>query len=427
MWRNYLTVGFRALTKNRTYAFINIFGLALGLAACLLLLLYVRYETSYDAWLPQAERVYQVQSVRTDPETGDVRRLQAAHGVVTESLAKDFPQIEAIARADSSELVFLENGQATYGDVYFADSSFFDILQLPFVAGDRDSALDEIDSLVISRSEAVRRFGTADAVGRTITRVRRGEKADMRVTGVFEDIPRNSHLELHMVSRITPEMAAECGWGCINGYVYLKLRPGASAEDIARGLPAWEKRNIPVNTVGDVQTSEGEAFDWRLVNLADVHLSEAEGEPERPVNDRRTIVTFAVVALLILAMAAINFINLATARASQRAREVALRKVLGAGRRQLVIQFLAESLLLTGVAMLIALALVELLLPMFGRFLNADFELHYLGEGGMLPPILAMLLAVGLAGGARKGERENVAERAAVAAKTGPSDRGKGI
>ena len=108
------------------------------------------------------------------------------------------------------------------------------------------------------------------------------------------------------------------------------------------------------------------------------------GLPGGPVNDRRTIVTFAVVALLILAMAAINFINLATARASQRAREVALRKVLGARRRQLVIQFLAESLLLTGVAMLIALALVELLLPMFGRFLNAEFELHYLGEGGML-------------------------------------------
>ncbi|HWH18197.1 MAG TPA: ABC transporter permease [Allosphingosinicella sp.] len=399
MWRNYLMVGFRALAKSRIYAFINIFGLAIGLAACLMILLYVRYETSYDTWLPDAERVYQVQSIHTDPETGKVSRQQGAHGVITESLPKDFPQIESIVRAEGMEPVFLRNGEATFAPMIAADETFFDILQVPFLHGNPKTALDDAASLVLSRSEAVRRFGAVDVVGQTVTAVRRGEHFDLRVTGVFEDLPRNSHMNFSMVGRLSEQDKAECGWGCINGSVYLKLKPGADSEEINRQLHAWEKRNIPPVDVGGVKMSEGDAFDWELVNVTDVHLSEAEGEIERPGNDRRTIITFTIVALLILGIATVNFVNLATARASQRAREVALRKVLGANRKQLIFQFLGESLLLTALAMLLALALTELALPSLSRFLNANLNLNYMGEDGVLLPVLGLLLAVGLAGG----------------------------
>ena len=399
MWRNYFTTGLRILTKNRTYAAINIAGLAIGLAACLMILLYVRYETSYDAWLPDADRVYQVQSIHTDPQTGEVSRNQGTHGAVVVPLAKDFPQIEAISRADGESPVFLQNGQATFAPMLLAEESFFHVLQLPFLHGNRATALRGMDSLVLSRSEAVRRFGTENPVGRTVTAVRRGEQYSLRVTGVFEDVPRNSHLNLQMVGRIGERDIAECGWGCINGNVYLKLRPGADPENIHRQMPAWEKRNIPPVDVGGKKVSEGDAFDWRLVKVRDVHLSGAEGEAERPGNDRSTILTFAIVALLILGMASVNFVNLATARASQRAREVALRKVLGASRRQLIVQFLGESMLISGVALLLALALVELLLPALSTFLDADLSLHYFGAGGVLLPALALLLVVGLAGG----------------------------
>jgi putative ABC transport system permease protein len=400
MWRNYLVTGLRALTKNRTYAFINIFGLALGLAACLLILLYVRYETSYDKWLPDAERVYQLQSINTDPETGERTVLQAAHGAAAEPLAKDFPQIEAITRVEGVEPVLMRDGQATFAPMFLADENFFDIIPLTFIRGDRATALKGTDSLVVSRTEALERFGGLDIVGQTVTSIRRGEQTDLRITGVFEDIPRNSHMDFKLVGRVSPVDAAECGWGCINGFVYLKLKPGADPEEIHRQMPAWEKRNIPPNNVGGTMISEGDAFDWRLVNVADVHLSEAESDTaERPSNDRRTIVTFGVVALLILGMASVNFINLATARASQRAREVALRKVLGANRRQLIVQFLAESILLTGVAMLLALALVELALPFLSNFLNADLSLHYFGSEGIIAPVIGLLLLVGLAGG----------------------------
>jgi putative ABC transport system permease protein len=398
MWRNYLTVGFRSLVRSRTYAFINVFGLATGLAACLLLLLYVRYETTYDRWLPDAEQVFQVQSVSTDPEDpGAV--LQATHGIITDSLGREFPEIEAISRADGEELVLLRNGEPVFASAFLVDASFFDVLQLPFLRGDRTRALAGMDGVVMSRSEAIRQFGTIDAVGRTLTGIRRGEQYAMRVTGVFEDLPRNSHLDVSMVRRITDEEKADCGWGCINGYVYLKLRPGADAASINARMQAWERRSIPPRNVGGQRVSEGDLFNWRLVNVRDVHLSGAEGELERPGNDRRTLATFAIVALLILGMATVNFVNLATARASQRAREVALRKVVGANRRQLVFQFLGEALLITAVSMLLALAFVELSLPYLSAYLNADLSVRYLGGDGVLLPVLALWLIVGLAGG----------------------------
>ncbi|PSJ36720.1 ABC transporter permease [Allosphingosinicella deserti] len=399
MWRNYLTVSMRVLTKNRTYAAINIAGLAIGLAACLMIFLYVRYETSYDRWLPDSDRVYQVQSVYTDAATGEVRRQQGSHGVIAGPLAKDFPQIEAITRADGEAPVFLQGGEATFAPMVLADEGFFRILQLPFLHGDPAAALRGMDSLVISRSEAIRRFGTDNPVGRIVTAVRRNEQYSLRVTGVFQDIPRNSHLSLTMVGRMSDRDAAECSWSCVNGSVYLKLRPGADPDEIHRQMPAWEKRNIPPVGAGSGRVNEGDAYDWRLVKIGDVHLSGAEGAPERPGNDRVTIATFTIVALMILAMASVNFVNLATARASQRAREVALRKVLGANRRQLIVQFLGESLLLTAVALLLALALVELLLPTLSAFLGTDLSLHYFGADGILLPALALLCVVGLAGG----------------------------
>lgn len=400
MWGNYLTLGFRSLMKNGTYAFINIFGLALGLAACLLLLLYVQYETSYDAWLPDAERVYQVQAIHTDPETGHVTVQQGSHGAVAAPLKKDFPQVELAVRVDEERPVLLHNGEPVFADVWMTEPDFFEILQLPFLRGDPRTALAGADSLVLSRSEAIRFFGTVDVVGRSITNIRRGEKRELRVTGVFEDLPKNSHLNVKNVGRISEEDAANCSWGCINGTVYVKLRPGASVAPIHDGLPAWEKRNIPPSDVGGQKVSEGDSFDWRLVNVRDVHLSGAEPlSPDKPTNDRTTIVTFTVIALLILGIASANFVNLATARASQRAREVALRKVLGASRRQLIVQFLGESLLLTAIAMLIALSIAEIVMPWLSAFLNADLHLAYTGTKGVLAAVLGLWLVVGLAGG----------------------------
>jgi putative ABC transport system permease protein len=406
MWRNYLMVGFRSLAKNRTYAFINIFGLAVGFAACLLILLYVRYELSYDRWLPNAGNIYQVQSFSVDRETGDEFKLRMSQYVAGTALQKDFPQIDKRVHAMSSGPVVFRNGEAlTTEQVIRVDGPFFDIFRLPFVSGNPATALSRPGTIVLSESEAKRLFGNDDPVGQTLTLIERGRHVDYSVTGVIKDLPKNSHMRLKMVIRTdfnafhADYPGYMTSWGEISGWNYVTLKPGADIEAIRAQLPAWEKRNIPDDNFEGRIENPGEGQDWRLVNVRDVHLGEAQEAAMRPGNDRTTIITFAVVALLILGMACVNFTNLATARASQRAREVALRKVVGATRTQLIAQFIGESVLVATLSMTAALAIVELSLPYLSDFLDADLQLAYLGKNGLLLPTLGLVAIVGAVGG----------------------------
>ena len=405
MWRNYVTVGIRALAKSKTYAFINILGLAIGMAACLMILLYVRYEMSYDRWLPQADRVFQIQSWYKARDTGQEAQLQMTPYRAGKSIRDDFPQVEREVYVTSNDPVFFRNGEATSTeDYYWVDGNFLDVVPLPLVRGGAN-ALDQVNSAVITQSEARRRFGTDNVVGQTMTLITRGVSRDFRITGVLRDLPRNSHFRFNSLIRIDlvaynadAPQGLEC-WGCQNGYVYVKLRPGADAQAIERGFPAWERRRIPDENAGEARFNAGDEQDWHIVNVQDIHMGRAQAAAMSPGNDRTTIVTFAIVALLILGMAVVNFTNLATARASQRAREVALRKALGATRRQLITQFIGESIIVAVVAMLIALALVELLLPWLAAFLEADLRISYFGGDGIMLPVLLLVLLVGVIGG----------------------------
>jgi len=406
MWRNYMTVGVRALVKNKTYAFINIFGLAIGLAACLMLLLYVRYERSYDEWLPNSENLYQLQTYYQDKQTGEQQNLQMASYISGQRLKADFPQVERVVYASAGGSTVLRNGEAlAVENVSMVNGPFFDVVQLPLLHGDRRTALQRPGTVALSETEARRLFGTDNPIGQTLTVMLRGQPVDHRVTAVFRDLPRNSHMRFAMLVRYDPvTYNAEqpnflTQWGWQSGWYYVALKPGTDPDTIHAGLPEWERRNIPDEPFGDTKYNAGDEQDYRLVNVRDVHLGRAQDGAARPGNDERTIITFTIIAFLILGMACVNFTNLATARASQRAREVALRKVLGANRKQLMTQFLAESVLIAGIAMLVALAMVELLLPALSNFLDADLAMSYFGWDGMLLPILGLTLLVGAAGG----------------------------
>jgi putative ABC transport system permease protein len=405
MWRNYFTVGVRALAKNRTYAFINIVGLAIGMAACLMILLFVRYEMSYDRWIPGHRDVYQFQSWYHDRQTGREDKLQMTAYAAGQALKKDFPQVESLVYGYTTDPIYMQKGQATFvHDFLFVDGDFLSVMPLPLAKGGQN-ALGTVNSAVLTESEARRVFGTTDVVGKPYTVISRGKEWNLRIGGILRDLPKNSHLKVSTIARIDYPAAAHdvprvltC-WGCQSGWVWAKLKAGTDVQAINAQLPAWEKRNIPDDVAGGVRTNDGDDQDWKLVNVRDVHLGPAQSGAMTPGNDSTSIVTFAIIALLILGMAVVNFTNLATARASQRAREVALRKVLGANRKQLIVQFIGESVLISLLAMVIALALLELLMPVFANFLDADIKVAYLGGEGILLPVLGLVLIVGVLGG----------------------------
>ena len=399
MLLNYLTVGLRSLTKNKAYAIINLFGLALGLAACLLLLLYVRYETSYDSWLPDHERIYQVQATWHEPGQ-PISPSQTSPQPVGDTIMGGFPQIEAVSVAQQGQLQIVRDGQPIYVDELYVDPAFFEIFQFEFLRGSAKTALPNVTSIVFTETEAREQFGTIDILGKVVTeRTNDGGTFDYKVTGVIKDPPKNSHMKLATIARRSPVPEESRSWGEMSQAHYVKLRPGADADAINAMLPAWEKRVIPTQTFEGETRSRADVMDLKLVPVTDVHLGEAQKGAMSPGNDLRTVRTFAIVAVLILVMACINFINLSTARAGQRAREVALRKVLGASRRQLVTQFMGESMLLVAIATLIALAIVELSVPYLAAYLDLDLRFQYFGDGGFLLPALGLLVTVAFVGG----------------------------
>jgi putative ABC transport system permease protein len=392
MLGHYLLIAIRILMRNRVYAAINIGGLALALAGCVLILGYIRYERSYDGWLKDSGRLFQVQTTIHPPGQPDVR-TQASAFPVGEQLAAGFPQVEAVTSLSAGKTVTERDGQPVFLDTTTVDGNFFKVFDLPFAYGSAATALPDTNSIVLTEKEAIRQFGTADALGRRFTLGAGPGKRDYKVSGVLRDLPRNTSLRIGIMYRgDTADIPAERrGWGNLDQLHYVKLRTGADAAMVKAALPAWEKRLVPPG-MADV-------FVLRLEPVTGVHLGMAQEAALTPAGDPRALVTFAVVALLTLGMAVMNFVNLTTARALQRTREVALRKVLGARRRELIGQFMGENVLIAAVAVLIAMAIAELAMPWVARAMGADMQLRYLGRDGMLLPVLALFAITGLAGG----------------------------
>jgi putative ABC transport system permease protein len=401
MWRSYFAVGYRALLNNRVYAFVNIAGLAIGVAAAVLVFLYVRYETSYDRWLPAADRLVQLQTI-ANPPGGEPTRSSTAPRVAVEALRREFPEFERVVGAMTARTAIVHEGQPRWSNIHWVDPDFFELFDLRFVRGDKHGALRDLSTVVLTESEAVRYFGDADPIGRVLTVNRWGRDQALRVTGVIADLPANTHLELGLIARFNPAIEVDyflTAWGAGTGFVYAKLKPGVGVEAVNARMPAFEKRNLPPGATDGAQSSDA-FLDFRFASVPDIHLEATHDGAMRPGGDALAVRAFALIALLILMVACVNFTNLTTARASLRAREVGVRKVLGATRRQLIGQFLAEAMVLAGIATVLGLALVELLLPFFNRLLGLDLTLDYLGQRGLLGPAALLTAAIGTVGGA---------------------------
>lgn len=400
MFRNYFATALRNLGRNRVYAGVTIAGLALGFAAALLIGLFVRDEYSYDRFIPGHEDVYLVTLNVATPTT------PAANGSVTEVwtaplLKAQFPQIREatrIAKAYFPPLV--ERGQIKTGEQAFmwADPNIFRVLPLPVLAGDLVHALDTPDGLVLTRAMARKYFGADAPLGSTLL----VDGHAMRVTAVLQDLPSQTHLigdffgsGLAAFSTLKRSEAMN-GVGDLthNTWTYIRLKPGTPPVAVQAGLPAFLAERMPIQpalegAIGKVTQS------LHLVALADLHLWPTNAGSMKPGGDPQVIVAIALVGMLIVVIASINFITLMTARANRRAVEVGVRKTMGATRRDLILQFVGEAVLQVLLAAVLAVALAELLLPAANALLQRKMAFDYLGDPALALAIIGVVLLVG--------------------------------
>lgn len=399
MIKNYIIIAWRSLTKNRVFSFINMFGLAIGLACCMLISGYVYQELTYDTYSPNADRLYRVNL--TTIENGGTNTYPIVDIAVGEGMKAAYPEIEASTRIANSQPLFVENGAQRYKEqnIMRADANALQIFGIPLTDGDNNNCLKEPNSIVLTRDLAKKYFGTDQAVGKLLT----VGKTSMKVTGVIDRIPENTHFHPDaFISMVTYTANQPQTWSNIGFYTYLLLNQNADPKKLQARFPELVAKYVVPETQRDMGVSLAEAqkevnkFLFSLQPVKDIHLY-SHTKYEREANgDINYVYIFGALAVFILVLACINFTNLSTAASAKRSKEVGIRKVLGSLKSNLISQFLAESVMLTCIAMLVALGLVYLLLPYFnevsGKNITIGFYLSF--KAIALEVLLALIVGV---------------------------------
>jgi len=390
MFKNYLMTAFRNIRRHKGYAGINIAGLAIGIACCTLILLWVSFEFSFDSFHHNAGRIYRV-AEQTRRSDGYYRRRASTGTPLGPALIEECPAAEAVTRLYRTDALiscgvkgFSEKG------LMFADSSIFDIFSFALLKGDQRTALSQPFTVVITPEFAHKYFGDADPIGRTLTYENRREYT---VTGILAPIPANSHLQfqfLASLSSLTSASTEFAGHWDAPVYTYVLVREGFSLPQVESQLPALIQKYRGADAAATVTL-------W-LQPLLSIHLHSNLGGELEDKTDISTLYQYAGLALFILLVACVNFINLATAQASRRAREVGMRKVLGGSRADLIRLYLGESIVIAGCATIIAIVLVEILKPIFSSVVGAPLTLDSLPSVGFWLGLVAVPVVVGAAG-----------------------------
>ncbi len=406
MLKNYLTVAFRIMRRHKAFTFINIAGLALGMACSIMIALFIVHETNYDLFYEKTDRIFRVYVDAVD-EGQNFRGAWTAPPMAR-ALLQDFPEIEAAARLSpwpgeyvisTRGKLFLEKG------IKFADTSFFEIFSYPFIYGDPSTALDDPAAIVLTRDIAEKYFGHENPLGETLTLVER--KRDFKVTGVIENPPLNSHISFDMMASLKSNASsAGTSWGQHTYFTYVLLREDASAPGLEIKFPDFVRRHYGAQFFADTGMSfdeynrqSGNRYGFRLESLPEIHLNKNVMDNLSVKGNTGYLRIFSAVALFVLLIACFNFMNLSTARFAHRSREVGIRKVIGSHRKQLVAQFLGESLFLSSISLLLALGLTSLALPAFAGLVQRPLVIADLGRGFFPLYLGGITLLVGLAAG----------------------------
>jgi putative ABC transport system permease protein len=415
MFHNYLITALRNFTRHKLYSFINVAGLTVGLTCAIFIILFVRDELSYDKWIPGTENLYRVEVTYFNAGQPPLRTANTTYPAADAMLAQ-MPEVKAAVHLENYQMTVGTGDRQFLDQVNLVSPNFFQIIQLPLIAGKRSSLLTQPESAVISESAARKYFGSKSAIGQMLKvggRCLSGRnisgdcivrKATVIVTGVTRDLPHNTQLSgdvfVPNTSATYPEAPTEKTiWSNSHGYGYVELQPGAYARGVEAKLPALIDGNFdPRKTMG-LTVRGSQDLRLSLTRFRDDHLSTDRYGGMTPGGNWATVYGFVAIGAMILLIACFNFTNLATARAMARAREISLRKVVGARRGQLMVQFLGESILIALMALILALALVEMLLPLYSRMLGKPIQLHYLADWPLLLALLGMAVLAGLLAG----------------------------
>lgn len=394
MIRNYFKIAIRSLIRNKAFTIINTLGLVLGMAFSTMLYQYVRHELSYDTSHPYADRTYRILTV--DKSDAELRTYGVTVPALGPQLVNTFPEVETMVRLHkfSGQVIVDVNGEKFNERNYFitSDPNLFDVFNVEFKEGDPATSLVQPRTAILTASTARRYFGDASAVNKTITVANIG---DVKVTGVIQDHPDNTHLQFDLL--LTSSYANADwneylnSWKSFSAFTYVVLKPGQSQEAVMTKMDDFMK----------VHNASGIPFEATLQPIEDIYLhsenilngSEAEhGQPAY-------IFIFSTMALFLLVIAAINYINLTTSTAQTRAREIGIRKVAGAVKTQLFFQFITETFLITLAAMVLALVVIDLAFPYFNNITGKDFDLNLGTLKDFLPALLMITLIIGVMAG----------------------------
>lgn len=404
MWKNHLKIAWRNLTKYKFYSLINILGLSIGLTAFLFILLYVNQERSYDLYHPFADRTYRVD---VEGQLGDQVLVTAQNtGAFGPTVKEEFPEVETYCRfrSQGTFLVKYENRHYREDNVIFADSTLFQVFGLKLIEGDPLRVLNKPNVAVITAEMAEKYFGAADPIGKTLLM---DNKTGYTVTGVMEKTPANTHFHYDFyLSLASLEESRTSEWGSMNFNTYVVLRKDVDARAFeARMAPYLIRKYFGPEVEKYIRMSwddflaAGNRFTYHLFPITDIHLYSDKRDEQEANSDVKYVWIFSIIGILILLIACINFMNLSTARSAIRAREVGVRKVVGAQRGHLINQFLGESTLLSAMALVLAWGMVVLLLPYFNTLSGKQFGLGQIFRPGFVFLTVGLALLVGFLAG----------------------------
>ncbi|MEQ9264037.1 MAG: ABC transporter permease [Balneolaceae bacterium] len=407
MLKNYLKIAFRNLGKNPGYSFINVFGLALGIMAFILILLYINHELSYDTYHENSDDIYRVSREWKNQDGETSLHLGHVAPPFAVLIKEDYSAYveESVRLFNVSPLISYENNHFVEDRFFFADAEVFNVFSWEMIHGNPETALVAPDGIVITETTAMKYFGETDVVGKQLTFSLSGAELPFQVNGVVKDVPDNSHFQFDFLASMVPLIQFYGGYDNFMGNfgnnsfsTFLLLNENADPVELEAKFPELIDKVFPAQNNNNGLNSS-EFMSLHLMPLTDIHLrSNLDSEIEANGNIEYVYI-YSAVALFILFIACINFMNLSTARSSKRANEVGLRKVMGAQRTSLIRQFMGESFLLAFLGLIVAIVLVEVLLPYYNNFVGKDLIFNFITDLKWISILLGVVLVIGVVAG----------------------------